>query len=116
MSWVKGSKSNKLKDSNGKRKRIEMESCPVIGTQSKEIQHLRNYLLLPETVFAHKENIDTLMEELVRFLNLKVIHEDLDATLLSPLSSEIDEVWHAFILRTKDVLCKVYVTTVCICM
>ena len=93
-----------------------MESCPVIGTQSKEIQHLRNYLLLPETVFAHKENIDTLMEELVRFLNLKVIHEDLDATLLSPLSSEIDEVWHAFILRTKDVLCKVYVTTVCICM
>ena len=102
MVRVKGSKGNKVKDSNGKRKRIEMESYPLIGTKSKEIQDLRTYLLLPETVFAHKENIDTLMEELVRFLNLKVIHEDLNATLLSPLSSEIDEVWHAFILRTKD--------------
>ena len=85
---------------------MEMESYPLIGTKSKEIRDLslRTYLLLPETVFAHKENIDTLMEELVRFLNLKVIHEDLDATLLSPLSSEIDEVWHAFILQIKKAI------------
>ena len=79
-----------------------MEEYTPIGKKSLEFQALKQYLLSPESSYLNKEKIDETLEELSRLLNLKVIHDDYDATLLSPLSSEIDEAWHSFILRTKD--------------
>ena len=79
-----------------------MEEYTPIGKNSLEFQALKEYLISSESSYLNKDKIDETLEELSRLLSLKVIHDDFDADLLSPLSGEIDEVWHAFILRTKD--------------
>ena len=71
-----------------------------------EIKNLKDYILHEkneDTTFVNiKKKVDVYLCEIIRFLILKSIHRDFKASLLSPLSKEIDDVWHCFLLHTEE--------------
>lgn len=74
--------------------------------QTTEITNLKDYIMQEKTgTFVNiKEKVDEYLCEIIRFLILKSIHQDFKASLLSPLSKEIDDVWHCFLLHTEEYL------------
>lgn len=74
--------------------------------QTTEIKNLKDYIMQEKTgTFLNiKEKVDEYLCEIIRFLILKSIHQDFKASLLSPLSKEIDDVWHCFLLHTEEYL------------
>ena len=75
--------------------------------KTTEIQKLKGYILKKQNNvdpnFVNiRSNVDTYLREIIRFLILKSIHGDFNASQLSPLSKEIDDVWHCFLLHTQD--------------
>jgi len=74
--------------------------------KSSEIKNLKDYILNEHNVDPNfvniKKDVNAYLREIIRFLILKSIHGDFNATQLSPLSKEIDDVWHCFLLHTQD--------------
>ena len=76
--------------------------------KTTEIRKLKDYILNENNVDPNFlniriiNNVDAYLREIIRFLILKSLHRDFNALQLSPLSKEIDDVWHCFLLHTQD--------------
>jgi small ubiquitin-related modifier len=72
--------------------------------ETVEIKNIKEYIMSENSgVFVNiKKKVDEYLCEIIRFLILKSIHRDFKPLLLSPLSKEIDDVWHCFLLHTEE--------------
>ena len=70
--------------------------------EGKEIWvDLHNYYTTNNTSDSESAHLQHDIENLQKFLLLKVLCEDFNATKLSPPSLHVDTMWHDFILHTK---------------
>ena len=64
---------------------------------------LTDSIRLKLTGYSNENDIQPLLEEFQKFLFIKIIEEDLDASSYSP-SYLIDQVWHLFLLLPKGTI------------